>query len=467
MFDNFIITQDIIYPLTGFIVVFLGAVINFAFMGLFNKYSQKFSNIITISTLLSSIILQTPMLIGFLSTDRVSTISILNGNIVFGALEMSLCILSQTAILMAFLISLKHLKKLRFKQHYFNTLYLCTALGTNILFASKGFLPFVLSLEVISACTLFIILAFKNREIFYSAYKYLIFSLASSALMIISYGILTVSDPTNNVILTVFSVLFLLSVIFKGAFAFVFTKDGQGFLKYNFPSFVFLNTVVFVIYCAVFTKIFAAMIPVAPLCKAFFIIVLALSLPFIAIKILRAKTYNDFIFSLNSLNFCTIALGFFVGTTALNKATAFLLANTLISTLTLLCAFAIFDINKKDSTKLTDFEGIYYTNPYYATLLSIALFISAGLIPSGIIAARYQISLALFQTGLWSITVNILMFLSYIILAYAVLKFVNIIYKKPHYRKEPQKTVLKKRTNLNYSILFVLIVISISLFLGL
>lgn len=467
MFDNFIITQNIIYPLVAFIVLFLGAIANFAFMGLLNKNSQKISNIITIFTLLSSIILQTPMLIGFLSTDRVHTISILNGNIVFGALETCLCILTQTAILMAFLISLKHLKKLRFKQHYFNTLYLCAALGADTLFTSKGFLPFVLSLEVISACTLFIILAFKNREIFYSAYKHLVFSLASSALMIISYGILTISDPTNSVILAIFSILFLSSVIFKGAFAFAFTKDGQGFLKYNFPSFVFLNTVVFVIYCSVFTKIFAAMIPIAPLSKVFFIILLALSLPFIALKIPRAKTYNDFIFSLNSLNFCTITLGFFIGTTVLNKATVFLLTNTLISTLALLCAFAIFDINKKESTKLTDFESIYYTNPYYATFLSIALFISAGLIPSGVLAARYQISLALFQTGLWSIAVNILMFLSYIILAYAVLKFVNIIYKKPHYKKEPQKIALKKRTNINYSILFILIIISICLSLGL
>lgn len=463
MFDNLLNIQNTLYMLISFVVLFFGTIINFAFMGLLNKKSQIISNIITISVLTSSIILQLPVLAEFLFTNNADAISILNGNIAFGALETAFCILTQTTILFAFLISLKHLKQLRFKQHYFNTLYLCCALSANILFSSKGFLPFMLSLEAISACTLFIILAFKNREIFYSAYKFILFSLGSCALMILSYGVLNIADTKNTVILTIFSTLFLSSVIFKGAFAFIFTRDGQGFLKYNFPSFVFLNTVIFTIYCSIFAKIFNDVMPLAPVTRAFFIILLIIGLPFIALKIPRAKTYSSFLFSLNSLNFCIITLGFFIGTAAVNKASIFLLTNTVISTLALLCAFAIFDINKKDCFKLKCFESIYYKNPFYATFLSITLFISAGFIPSGIIAARYQMSLALFQTGLWSTLANAFMLISYIILAYAVIKFVNIIYKKPHRGDNFEKIALKKRMKLNYSILSLLVILSITL----
>ncbi|HIS73985.1 TPA: hypothetical protein IAA86_03075, partial [Candidatus Galligastranaerophilus intestinavium] len=162
-FDSFIITQRTFYMVLGFIVLFLGTILNFALAGLFQKKSQKFSNIVTISTLIISAICLLPFVLGFLNPHSVSSIYFFNKNIAFGGLEILLCIISQITVLAAFLISKKQLSKMRFKQHYFNSLYLCSAFSLNFLIISKGFIPFILSLEILSICTFYIMQASKTR----------------------------------------------------------------------------------------------------------------------------------------------------------------------------------------------------------------------------------------------------------------------------------------------------------------
>ena len=188
-FDSFIITQRTFYMVLGFIVLFLGTILNFALAGLFQKKSQKFSNIVTISTLIISAICLLPFVLGFLNPHSVSSIYFFNKNIAFGGLEILLCIISQITVLAAFLISKKQLGKMRFKQHYFNSLYLCSAFSLNFLIISKGFIPFILSLEILSICTFYIMQASKTRADFYSTYKYISFSLYATIAMIFAYAL--------------------------------------------------------------------------------------------------------------------------------------------------------------------------------------------------------------------------------------------------------------------------------------
>ena len=79
-FDNFIITQRTFYMISGFIILFLGTIINFAISGLLNKNSQKFSNFTTISTLLISSISFLPFLCGFLSPHSSKAFYFFNQN---------------------------------------------------------------------------------------------------------------------------------------------------------------------------------------------------------------------------------------------------------------------------------------------------------------------------------------------------------------------------------------------------
>ena len=116
-FDNFIITQRTFYMISGFIILFLGTIINFAISGLMGKNSQKFSNFSTISTLLISSISFLPFLYGFLSPHSSKAFYFFNQNIAFGGLEAFLCFIAQITVLFAFLISKKHLSKLRFRPY--------------------------------------------------------------------------------------------------------------------------------------------------------------------------------------------------------------------------------------------------------------------------------------------------------------------------------------------------------------
>lgn len=473
IFDNFIITSGIeggLCALSGFAVLFIAAVINFSFAGLFEKKSQKISNAITISALLLSGILQTPALLAFLNPHSTESLKFFSGILSIGGFETALCIIAEFCILLAFLISCGHLKRLRFKQHYFNSLYLCCACALNMLLISKGFLSFMLSLEVISVCAFFIILGFKNRGIFFSAYKFLILSFAASALMIFSYAIYDIFSQDSLFVAALASVLFVSALVFKGGFAFVFERQGQGRVKYNFPAFVFLNTAVLFAYCAAFIKVFEGMIILPALTRVFFIALLCAALPLIALKIPRAKTFYSFIFSLNSLNWCLTVLALFIGTKNFCIWVLFALLNTVISSGALLSAAAIFDINKNSNADISEFLGICHTNPLYCKLLSTALFIAAGILPSGVFALRYYFSLFFLQTGLWSSVILVFALAAYMIVIWGVLNFISTMHKKPHFvksncgEKQTIAGVFKKRTNLNGSILFILIVLSIILY---
>ena len=462
-FDNFIITQRTFYMISGFIILFLGTIINFAISGLLNKNSQKFSNFITIATLLISSVSFLPFLCGFLNPYSSKAFYFFNQNIAFGGLEALLCFIAQLTVLFAFLISKKHLSNLRFKQHYFNSLYLCSALSLNMLIVSKGFIPFILSLETISICTLFILLGFKNRNIFYNAYKYLTMSFLATILMIFAYAISNNFSINAGVLPVSAKILFTMALLIKGGFAQVFAWNLQNKNEKNYPSFTFVNTVVLYTYVIALHKMVHTIFETGSLAQIFFTLFFLTSCAISAFKITRAQNFKDFVCTLNTLNYCILGFLFFIQNTQIHTVALVLLINILIVNFGLLSSGAILNINKNSNLDFKDFSGISYSNPTYCKLLSIIIFIAVAAVPSGIFTAKFLTNIALAQTGLWSSIVMVLFAVIYTLAIAAAANFIISFYKKP--KTISDLNIFKKRTNLNYSILFISIVISLSLFI--
>ncbi len=462
-FDNFIITQRTFYMISGFIILFLGTIINFAISGLLNKNSQKFSNFITIATLLISSVSFLPFLCGFLNPYSSKAFYFFNQNIAFGGLEALLCFIAQLTVLFAFLISKKHLSNLRFKQHYFNSLYLCSALSLNMLIVSKGFIPFILSLETISICTLFILLGFKNRNIFYNAYKYLTMSFLATILMIFAYAISNNFSINAGVLPVSAKILFTMALLIKGGFAQVFAWNLQNKNEKNYPSFTFVNTVVLYTYVIALHKMVHTIFETGSLAQIFFTLFFLISCIISAFKITRVENFKDFVYTLNTLNYCILGFLFFIQNTQIHTVALVLLINILIVNFGLLSSGAILNINKGSNLDFKDFSGISYSNPTYCKLLSIIIFIAVAAVPSGIFTAKFLTNIALAQTGLWSSIVMVLFAVIYTLAIAAAANFIISFYKKP--KTINDLNIFKKRTNLNYSILFISIVISLSLFI--
>lgn len=462
-FDNFIITQRTFYMISGFIILFLGTIINFAISGLLNKNSQKFSNFITIATLLISSVSFLPFLCGFLNPYSSKAFYFFNQNIAFGGLEALLCFIAQLTVLFAFLISKKHLSNLRFKQHYFNSLYLCSALSLNMLIVSKGFIPFILSLETISICTLFILLGFKNRNIFYNAYKYLTMSFLATILMIFAYAISNNFSINAGVLPVSAKILFTMALLIKGGFAQVFAWNLQNKNEKNYPSFTFVNTVVLYTYVIALHKMVHTIFETGSLAQIFFTLFFLISCIISAFKITRVENFKDFVYTLNTLNYCILGFLFFIQNTQIHTVALVLLINILIVNFGLLSSGAILNINKNSNLDFKDFSGISYSNPTYCKLLSIIIFIAVAAVPSGIFAAKFLTNIALAQTGLWSSIVMVLFAVIYTLAIAAAANFIISFYKKP--KTISDLNIFKKRTNLNYSILFISIVISLGLFI--
>ena len=182
-----------------------------------------------------------------------------------------------------------------------------------------------------------------------------------------------------------------------------------------------------------------------------------------ALKTLRAKNFKDFVYFINSTNYCTIAFLFFIQNIQVHTGALLLLINILIINTGLLSAGEILYINKKSDLTFDDFKGISYTNPIYCNLLSITVFIAVSAIPSGIFASRFYINSALAQTGLWSSIITLIFSIIYTVLIVAAIDFISVFYKRPcNFKNE----TLKKRTSVNYSILFMSIIFSLVMILG-
>lgn len=465
-FDNIIITQKSAFTILSFIVLFFGTVINFSFSGLFVKNSQKFSNIILIATLIIASICQLPLVFGFLNPSGLNSLFYFGDKIIVNGPNAFLCLLANLVVLAAFLISFLYLKKLRHKAYYYNSLFLCSCLGLNLLICSNDFTAFILSLETISICSLFMIWGFKNQKILYTALKYFVFSLAGTSIIILGYALSDGFSAQNTMLLVVSKIIFTAGLLIKGGFFLLFAQQRQGTYEYNYPSFVFLNTAVFFAYSIALFKTAQNLYQIGSLAQMLFVALFTLSLPLCALKITRAKNFWDFALGINCFNYCILALIFFILTPQTACAGIFGLLNILIAICAILSAGAIIDINQKHKSSClqkADFKGICHRNIFFCSLFSIALFIIGGIMPSGIMTSRVLGAIELAKTGLWSTVVIFFMAVGCAILITAVINFAKIMYQKPAALTDLRKSEFKKRTKLNYFILFAFVIISILL----
>ncbi len=462
-FDNFIITHRTLYAISGFMILFIGTILNFALAGLFKKNSQRFSNAITTLTLGISSLCFLPFIFGFLNPNSLKSIYFFNKNIAFGGLEILLCFVSQIMVLIVFLILKKYLAKLRFKQYYFNSLFLCSVLALNALIITKGFIPFILSLETISICAIFIMLGFKNRTIFFQAYKYLLFSFCATVIMILCYALSFGFETNSGVLQVVSKILFTVALLLKGGFSLAFAWGKEQNEVQNYPYFVFANTVIFFTYAVALHKMVHDIFETGSFAQIFFTLFFIITALLAAFKITRANNFKNFTYGLNTFNFCILGFLFFIQNVQIHACAILLLFNILIVNFGLLSSGIILNINKNTNLDFDNFKGICYSNPLYCKLLSVIVFISASILPSGIFICRFYTNTTLAQTGLWSSIVMFIFAITYTLVISSAINFVITFYKKPANISDLK--AFKKRTNLNYSILFLSIVISLVLFI--
>ena len=462
LFENFILTQKTFYMISGFLILFLGTILNFSFSGLFKKKSQKISNFITITTLLFSSLCYLPFLGGFLNQYSTKSFYFLGENIVFGGLEAFLCLTTQIAVMFTFLVSKNFLNKLHYKQYYFNSLYLCATLALNMLIISKGFIPFVLSLETISICTLFLILAFKNREKFFLAYKYILISFTATIIMIFAYTISNNFNTEAGVLLVASKILFIIGLLIKCGFSAIFNWANKANKNQNDIWHTYTNTICFYTYAIAIYKATHGIFEIGSFAQIFFVLFFIISSLISAFKITRTDNFEKYITQLNCINFSIISFLFFIQNIQINCAAILLLLNVLVVNFGLLSSSAIININKKSSLSYDSLYGICYSNPLYCKLTSIIILIASTVVPSGIFTSKYLVNTSLSQSGLWSSIIMIIFAIIYTIIISESAKLIYIFYKKPNKANGLQS--FKKRTNLNYSILLISIIFSILMF---
>ena len=455
-FDSFIITQKTFYMTLGFIVLFLGTIINFACAGLFKKNSQKFSNMTLIATFATSSLCLIPFVFGFLSPYSTNSFYFFDKSVSFGGLEIFFCIIANLVVLVAFLISKKQLARLRFKQHYFNSLYLCSALAINFLIISKGFILFILSLEILELCTFFAFQSFRNRNVFFNAYKYITYSFAATALMVFAYALSNGFTIEQGVASVISKTLFIVALLAKGGLSTAFSDSSRyGGKNNNYVIFTYANLIIFYTYALALYKVIHELFEIGSVVQIFFVLLLpALSL-IGAFKTSNSKNLKDFIYNLNSTNYCIILFLLFVQNTQVHTAAIIILLNTLIVNSALLSAGEILYSSKSESLK-----GICYTNPLCCNLLSIIIFIAVCAIPSGVFASRFFANIALAHTGLWSSIAGLIFALTYTILITAALNFISAFYQKPENINNFKNHILEKRMSTSCYILLISIFIS-------
>lgn len=453
--DSFIITQKSIFYLSNLWVLLFGALINFAICGLFAKKSQIISNVVTIVSLILASSVIKPAMLGFLNPHGLQSLSYFNSRIILNGANIEYCLILNFAVLGAFLISLKHLKHLRHKAHYFNALYLTAALASNIMLLSADFLTFILSLEAFFVSSLFIILGFKNKKILYLSLKYFLFGLLASSFMIFGWALSKGFSTVDGILLLVSKIIFISGFLLKGGFFALLAQQRQSDAGYNYPSFVFINTAAFVLFCLGFLKITQNLLSVASVVQLLLIVLFTIFIPVCALKIIRAKDFETFVFSVNSLNFSSIAFCFLLLSDGAYSAGIYYVMSALILMFALLSAGAIFDYNHKNKHLLADFKGVCLTNPLYCAGLSTALFIGAGVLPSGILCARIYSIFEILNIGLWTTIPLFFIIIAYSVALCAIVKFAIELNKKPSCIKDLKETELKKRTRLNFFILFI------------
>ncbi len=443
-------------------ILLVASIFNFSISGLIKKGSHIFSSIFTILSLIFAIIAKGVLFFSFLNPASIGILEFANSKIALNGINILLCLMGDLIILLAFLICKKYIEKYRHRTCYLNSFFLLSALALNILIVQNDFTIFLLSLETLTLCALFMGISSKDRLNLFSSYKYLVFSIISSTLMILSYGFSNGFQVADEALNNLSKILFMIALLTKGGLLALVPFQQENHSRLKFASLIFSNTVILYAYIVASFFVIENYILIKSMPQGLFISLFTVLLPLCAIHIYNSKNFADFISKINIYNFTFILFLFFVKTGPTNFAGYYNLISYLLVFFAILSAGAIKDLSGK-GLHFNDFSSIGYTNKYYSIFLSTALLVIAGIVPSVLLNAKIYAFFSLTNAGLWGILPLSLICISNTIVLIAIINFIKILHKRPTSKEIIKKIALKKRTKLNYSILFIFTILSIAL----
>ena len=452
--NNFIIVKNLGIHLGFLWAVLFGAILNFSLSGLFNKMTQKFSNFISIATLFIALIFIAPIALGFLNSHSLNDLFYFDEKLILNGKNSLYCFIFTLSAFLTFLTNLKFSKRFRHKLQYFNSLYLISTLCGNFTILANDFLTFALSLEAFCICTLFIIFGKKDRNSSLNSIKFLFVSLISCAFLILSFAVLNNFNVQNILLNSISQGVFIFALILKSGYLIFSLKQFENF-KDNFSAFSFINLQYFTLFALVLAQ--KIQILTNSDLQTFFIIFFALSALISTLKATRAKEYQKLFYFLNCYNFCFVLL---ICTTSINSGTALILSILLLN-VALTNAFAIFNYNEPHKYNLTDFCGAYFKNQFFSLVFAICLYVYGGILPSFAITTKIY-TLGEFTRNGTAIGFSLFCtIISTCLVLLIMLNFASSLFKKPNHSQLIQKSALKKRTKLNYFVLFLSLIVLI------
>lgn len=300
------------------------------------------------------------------------------------------------------------------KQGEFYILTLSTLLGMYFMISAGHFLMFFIGLELASVpMTALVAFTKKNRESAEAAAKYILTALFSSGLLL--YGISLVYGTcgtlyfneiashvdTGNLVQLAALVLFVSGIGFKISLVpfHLWTADtyqGAPTTVTGYLSVISKGAAAFVMF-VVLTKVFGPLVEQWNLIL-FWIIIASITLANIfAVRQNNIKRFMAFS-AISQAGY--LVLGVMGGTAQGMTALVYYLLVYLAANLG---AFLIINIIEQRSGKLliSDYDGLYQTNPKLAFLMTLCLFSLAGIPPFAGFFSKFFIFMAAFKAGFW------------------------------------------------------------------
>lgn len=446
LFDIFTYKEVFSFCATIFLLI-AGVFLNFLVLKFSkNKFSvKKISDIITFS-----IFFINTLIFGALALFS-NTLFFLKGNIYFFKNSLYLLFIVNLFLLLTTLCFTKLLKKLHHKTALVNSDLLIAALFSNLLFILNNPLFAFIALDIA------IWMSYKycadmrsDTQKIYSAAAAFIFVISSSLFYLFYLLNYLAEIPIQKTIIQVcLSVAFLLKIGIFPVYNYLQAKSNKANLPYNL---LILNYVPYlgIIYLSKFMGLLNLNDEIYQITLFIFLL---LSAAFYSVY--AFKTNNAVKILANSFYYFMTLIVLNIVMFSFDNSGLRLASILLFSYLGIYSIFTVLKINFASNTfNLNAFRGLNTNNSVQSFFLSLLILFSTGIIPGVVSIDVLKIFKNIYLYDAVAVFNVLILAFSYIILVFGILRIVQNIYQKSDLTT---KEKMKKRTTLNYAVLFVVI----------
>lgn len=328
------------------------------------------------------------------------------------------------------------------REEYFIMLFIAV-LGASILAVANHFVTFFLGLETLSISLYVLIAYLKSRDNCIEAgVKFLVIASLATAFLLFGMGLiyadtgtmsfegLALMNPEANVISPILltgSGLIIAGIGFKLALVPFHMWAPDVYQGAPVPVTTFISTISKGAVLALALRLFNSIRGFES--NALFITISVISVlsmftgNFLALRQTNLKRLLAYS-SISHLGYLLIPL--LAGTTLGVQASIFYLAAYIITTLGAFCIISILSVRERDSDRIEDVRGLFWTNPWIASVFTLALLSLAGLPLTAGFISKFYIVLAGVKSGLWLLAFSLI--INSIISLYYYLRIINAMF---------------------------------------